>query len=143
MAEPAVILEGTEHARDSLFSTVHGAGRAMSRNAAAGKPRKRWRNDVDRVVYQSRAEALAAPGARKARSVRVREGGAIDFDAVREELRRKGIELRGGAADEAPGAYKRLGEVLAYHADSVRVLHTLTPIGVAMAGADTVDPYKD
>jgi tRNA-splicing ligase RtcB (3'-phosphate/5'-hydroxy nucleic acid ligase) len=143
MAEPAVILEGTEHARDSLFSTVHGAGRAMSRNAAAGKPRKRWRNDVDGVVYPSRAEALAAPGARKARSIRAREGGAIDFDAVRADLARKGIELRGGAADEAPGAYKRLSEVLSYHADSVRILHTLTPIGVAMAGAGTFDPYKD
>ncbi|HEV2812488.1 MAG TPA: RtcB family protein [Solirubrobacteraceae bacterium] len=143
MAEPAVILEGTEHARGALYSTVHGAGRAMSRNAAAGKPRKRWRNDVDREVYGSRDEALAAPGARKARSIRVREGGAIDFEDVKAELVRKGIELRGGAADEAPGAYKRLSEVLSYHADSVRILHTLTPIGVAMAGADTFDPYKD
>ncbi len=97
----------------------------------------------DDTLYPTRAEALAAPGATKARSVRVREGGAIDFDAVRAELRRKGIELRGGAADEAPGAYKRLSEVLSYHADSVRVLHTLTPIGVAMAGPDTFDPYKD
>jgi tRNA-splicing ligase RtcB (3'-phosphate/5'-hydroxy nucleic acid ligase) len=145
MGEPAVILEGTEQARDALYSTVHGAGRAMSRNAAAGRPRKRWVNNVrdDDGVYESQEAALAVPGATKARKVRVREGGAIDFDAVRAELERKGIELRGGAADEAPGAYKRLGEVLAYHADSVRILHTLTPIGVAMAGADTFDPYKD
>ena len=147
MGEPSVVLEGVEGpaAEAALYSTVHGAGRAMSRNAAAGKPRKRWMNDVrdDDTLYHSRDEALAAPGAKKARSVRVREGGAIDFDAVRAELRRKGIELRGGAADEAPGAYKRLSEVLSYHADSVRVLHTLTPIGVAMAGADTHDPYKD
>ncbi|HEV2061759.1 MAG TPA: RtcB family protein [Solirubrobacteraceae bacterium] len=145
MAEPAVILEGTEQARDALFSTVHGAGRAMSRNAAAGKPRRRWVNNVrdDDTLYETREEALAAPGATRARKVRVRVGGAIDFDEVRAELRRKGIELRGGAADEAPGAYKRLSEVLAYHADSVKVLHTLTPMGVAMAGADTFDPYKD
>ncbi len=88
-------------------------------------------------------EALAVAAAKSARKVRVREGGAIDFDEVRAELKRKGIELRGGAADEAPGAYKRLSEVLSYHADSVRVLHTLTPIGVAMAGADTFDPNKD
>jgi tRNA-splicing ligase RtcB (3'-phosphate/5'-hydroxy nucleic acid ligase) len=33
--------------------------------------------------------------------------------------------------------------VLAYHQDSIRVLHTLKPIGVAMAGADVKDPYKD
>jgi tRNA-splicing ligase RtcB len=145
MAEPSVILEGTEHARGALYSTIHGAGRAMSRNAAAGKPRKRWMNNVrdDGTLYPTREEALAAPGATKARSVRVREGGAIDFAAVRAELARKGIELRGGAADEAPGAYKRLSEVLSYHADTVRVLHTLTPIGVAMAGPDTFDPYKD
>jgi tRNA-splicing ligase RtcB (3'-phosphate/5'-hydroxy nucleic acid ligase) len=147
MGEPSVVLEGVENevAEASLFSTVHGAGRAMSRNAAAGRPRKRWVNNVrdDDTAYDTREEALAAPGAKSARKVRVREGGAIDFDDVRRYLARKGIELRGGAADEAPGAYKRLSEVLAYHADSVKILHTLTPIGVAMAGADTFDPYKD
>jgi tRNA-splicing ligase RtcB len=117
----------------------------MSRNAAAGRPRKRWVNNRrdDDTLYASRDEALAAPGATKARSIRVREGGAIDFDAVRADLRRKGIELRGGAADEAPGAYKRLDEVLRYHEGTVRILHTLQPLGVAMAGADTYDPYKD
>jgi tRNA-splicing ligase RtcB (3'-phosphate/5'-hydroxy nucleic acid ligase) len=62
---------------------------------------------------------------------------------VQEALSARGIELRGGAADEAPDAYKRLDEVLADHGDSIRVLHRLTPIGVAMAGADTFDPYKD
>ena len=145
MAEPAVILEGTEHARGALFSTVHGAGRVMSRNQAAGKPRKRWVNNLrdDDTHYATRAEALAAPGATKARSVRVREGGAIDYAQVKAELKRKGIELRGGDADEAPGAYKRLRDVLAAHEGTVKVLHTLTPIGVAMAGPDTVDPYKD
>jgi tRNA-splicing ligase RtcB (3'-phosphate/5'-hydroxy nucleic acid ligase) len=52
--------------------------------------------------------------------------------------------LRGRpAADEAPGAYKRLGEVLAYHAGTVEIEHTLTPLGVAMAGEGTFDPYKD
>ena len=69
--------------------------------------------------------------------------GAIDFPTVRDELAAQGIELRGGAADEAPGAYKRLSEVLAHHEGTVRILHTLRPIGVAMAGADTFDPYKD
>jgi tRNA-splicing ligase RtcB len=143
MGEPSVIVEGTEQARGALYSTVHGAGRAMSRTAAAGRPRKRWRNDVDDAVHMTRAEALAAPRARKARSVRVREGGAIDYDSVRADLRAKGIELRGGGADEAPGAYKRLPQVLAAHEGTIRVLHTLSPIGVAMAGADTHDPYKD
>ena len=147
MGEPSVILEGVESDvnADALFSTVHGAGRAMSRTKAAGRLRKRWANNVreDQTLYATREEALAVPGTKQARSVRVREGGAIDFATVREELTAKGIELRGGAADEAPGAYKRLQEVLAYHEGTVRVLHTLTPFGVAMAGADTYDPYKD
>jgi tRNA-splicing ligase RtcB len=33
--------------------------------------------------------------------------------------------------------------VLKHHAASVRILHTLKPIGVAMAGEDIFDPYKD
>jgi tRNA-splicing ligase RtcB len=69
--------------------------------------------------------------------------GLIDFERVQADLRAQGIELRGGAADEAPAAYKRLDEVLAQHGESVRVLHRLTPIGVAMAGGDIFDPYKD
>jgi tRNA-splicing ligase RtcB (3'-phosphate/5'-hydroxy nucleic acid ligase) len=117
MGEPAVILEGVESdtARDALFSTVHGAGRAMSRTQAAG----RWR----------RGKMVKPP--------------AIDFGAVQVELAARGIELRGGAADEAPLAYKRLPEVLAHHAGTIRILHELRPIGVAMAPAETYDPFKD
>jgi tRNA-splicing ligase RtcB (3'-phosphate/5'-hydroxy nucleic acid ligase) len=33
--------------------------------------------------------------------------------------------------------------VLAAHADTIRVTHRLTPIGVAMAGPDVHDPFKD
>jgi tRNA-splicing ligase RtcB len=51
--------------------------------------------------------------------------------------------LKGGAADEAPAAYKRLNDVLMYHNRTIAVTHTLFPIGVAMAGSDTFDPYKD
>jgi len=69
--------------------------------------------------------------------------GLIDFGAVQQTLVDAGIELRGGAADEAPAAYKRLDEVLAAHADTIEILHRLTPIGVAMAAPDTFDPYKD
>ena len=49
----------------------------------------------------------------------------------------------GGGADEAPEVYKRLPEVLAAHGDTVRVKHRLRPLGVAMAGRDVRDPYKD
>ena len=33
--------------------------------------------------------------------------------------------------------------VLNEHKDTVRILHTLTPVGVAMAGKNEFDPYKD
>ena len=39
--------------------------------------------------------------------------------------------------------YKRLPDVLAAHGDTIRVLHTLQPVGVAMAGIEEFDPYKD
>ncbi len=44
---------------------------------------------------------------------------------------------------ESPHCYKRLPEVLDAHGATIRVLHTLTPLGVAMAGANEFDPYKD
>jgi tRNA-splicing ligase RtcB (3'-phosphate/5'-hydroxy nucleic acid ligase) len=112
MGEPSVILAGadTAAARAALYSTVHGAGRRLSRTQAKGK---------------------------KGRP------GLIDYAAVRADLRDRGIELRGGDADEAPDAYKRLEEVLAEHGDSIHVLHRLRPLGVAMAGPDTFDPYRD
>jgi tRNA-splicing ligase RtcB len=58
-------------------------------------------------------------------------------------VRDKGVTLRGAGTDESPHCYKRLPEVLQYHATNVKVLHTLRPVGVAMAGEDVVDPYKD
>lgn len=32
---------------------------------------------------------------------------------------------------------------MAHHADTVEIVHKLTPLGVAMAGSEIVDPYKD
>jgi tRNA-splicing ligase RtcB (3'-phosphate/5'-hydroxy nucleic acid ligase) len=58
-------------------------------------------------------------------------------------LRRRGVQLRGGDLDESPMAYRRLDEVLAHHAGTVRVLHRLRPFGVVMAGPGEFDPYKD
>lgn len=151
MGEASVILEGTERAEDALFSTVHGAGRVMSRTEAAGKikRRKRWVcSDRNCDYFHTDRHQFACPDHPGARPIKrhVAEqvrAGRIDFPAVQATLRNQGIELRGGAADEAPGAYKRLDEVLAAHGDTIRVLHRLRPLGVAMAGADTFDPYKD
>ena len=69
--------------------------------------------------------------------------GLVDFDAAKARLVAQGIELRGAGPDEAPECYKRLTDVLAFHGDTVRVLHVLNPIGVAMAGKETFDPFKD
>jgi tRNA-splicing ligase RtcB len=127
MGDVSVILEGTggKEAERALFSTVHGAGRVMSRTQAAGK--RKW-------VYDRRA-------GRKVPTI-VRPG-AVDWEATKATLRERGIELRGGGPDEAPAVYKRLEEVLGHHAGSIRVLHTLRPLGVAMAGIEVHDPYKD
>lgn len=129
MGETSVILEGLPQERSTaghaeasfaLWSTVHGAGRVMGRAEAAGKWKGRGR---DRV--------LVRPG----KVTRAMMDGWLQ-DAG-------GVELRGAGEDEAPQCYKRLGQVLAAHQNTVRVLHTLTPVGVAMAGKDEHDPYKD
>jgi len=119
MGETSVILEGVENesAKHSLYSTVHGAGRVMGRMEAKGR--------IDRKT-----------GA-------VSRAGKITREMMREWVDRAGVELRGAGLDESPHCYKRLNEVLTEHGDSIRILHTLTPIGVAMAGANEFDPYKD
>jgi tRNA-splicing ligase RtcB (3'-phosphate/5'-hydroxy nucleic acid ligase) len=58
-------------------------------------------------------------------------------------LQRRGVLLAGGDLDESPMAYRRLPDVLAHHAGSVKVLHTLHPFAVAMAGNADFDPWKD
>jgi tRNA-splicing ligase RtcB len=58
-------------------------------------------------------------------------------------LREKGVMVSGGDLDESPMAYRRLPDVLKHHAGSVKVLHTLRPIAVAMAGRGDFDPWKE
>jgi len=119
MGETSVILEGVENdaARHSLYSTVHGAGRVMGRNEAKGKTDRKTGN--------------------------VLRPGKVSPQMMREWVERAGVELRGAGLDESPHCYKRLHEVLREHGDSIRILHALTPVGVAMAGANEFDPYKD
>jgi tRNA-splicing ligase RtcB len=120
MGDDAVIVEGVDSttSREALFSTVHGAGRIMSRTAAKGKFVKVGKK-------------------------RIRQEGLVRHDEMMKWLHHRGIILRGGDLDEAPQAYRRLPDVLNAHAGTIRVLHTLRPLGVAMAGRDIVDPYKD
>jgi tRNA-splicing ligase RtcB len=100
----------------ALYSTVHGAGRVMSRTAAAGK---------------------------RTRQGRVLKEGAISREMMHAWVKRKGVVLRGGGTDESPHVYRRLPDVLAAQGATVQVLHTLRPLIVVMAGADEFDPYKD
>ena len=45
--------------------------------------------------------------------------------------------------DESSHCYKRIKEVLRYHGGTIRVLHVLKPIGVAMAPPDEIAPFRD
>jgi tRNA-splicing ligase RtcB len=126
MLDTSVIIEGvdTELAKETLYSTVHGAGRVMSRTEASGKTK--WIKDEN---GRKRPTVIAK--------------GKVDFDLVKENMKNHKIELRGAGADEAPECYKKLNEVLGYMGDTIKVIHELEPIGVAMAGNETFDPYKD
>lgn len=126
MAGDSVIIEGVESeiSRKALYTTVHGAGRIMSRTRSAGK--RKWIRDKKGI---SRLEII--------------KKGIIDFDDVKYEMLKRKIELRGGDSDEAPECYKDLNEVLKYQGNTIKVLFKLHPVGVAMAGSETFDPYKD
>ena len=121
MGDNAVIVKGIDgpESKESLYSTVHGAGRVMSRTQAAGKSK-----------FVS------------GRKVRVSEG-EISRPMMMAWLQEKGVTLRGAGTDESPHAYKRLDDVLKYHASTMKVLHTLAPVGVAMASDGEEDPFRD
>jgi tRNA-splicing ligase RtcB len=125
MGDDAVIVQGASAPgtpiealqRDALFSTVHGAGRVMSRSQAAGK--RNWRTG------------------------KILKPGLVSPRMMEDWVREKGVVLRGGGLDESPHAYRRLPSVLEAQRGTIEVLHTLRPLIVVMAGADMFDPYKD
>jgi tRNA-splicing ligase RtcB (3'-phosphate/5'-hydroxy nucleic acid ligase) len=125
MGDDAVIVRGAastdaavaEAQEAALFSTVHGAGRVMSRTAAAGK--------------------------RNRKTGRIITPGRVTPEMMHGWLETKGVILRGGGLDESPHAYRRLPDVLAAQGPTIEVAHTLRPLVVVMAGADEFDPYKD
>jgi tRNA-splicing ligase RtcB (3'-phosphate/5'-hydroxy nucleic acid ligase) len=121
MGDDAVIIAGakenTDEQRAALYSTVHGAGRVMSRTEARGK-----------IDWKTKE---------------IKSPGKVSWDMLHEWVGRKGVILRGGGLDESPHAYRRLPEVLAAQGTTVKVLHTLRPLIVVMAGQDEFDPYKD
>jgi tRNA-splicing ligase RtcB (3'-phosphate/5'-hydroxy nucleic acid ligase) len=120
MGDDAVIIRGaaanTDAQKAALYSTVHGAGRVMSRTAAAGHRKRRNK-----------------PGSQ----------GAISYEMMHDWVRAKGVILRGGGRDESPHVYRRLPEVLSAQGPTIEVVHTLRPLIVVMAGENEFDPYKD
>lgn len=126
MFDTSVIIEGVDSpdSADGLYSTVHGAGRVMSRRKAKGKTK--W-----------------VKGKSGRRRIITTKPGVVDFRKTQDKARALGIELRGGGADESPECYKSLEEVLKYQGNTIRILHKLKPVGVAMAGDDDFDPYID
>jgi len=121
MGDNAVIIEGVDSAlsKEALYSTVHGAGRVMSRTAARG-----------RFVRDENGK-------------KQRQAGLVRHDDMMKWIHDLGVCLRGADLDEAPQAYRRLPAVLKEHDGTIKILHTLRPIGVAMAGKGEFDPYKD
>lgn len=115
--DPRADAETSARQRGALFSTVHGAGRVMSRTQAAGK--------------------------RDRRTGRVLSAGRVTAEMMTSWVREKGVVLRGGGLDESPHVYRRLPDVLAAQGGTIEVLHTLRPLIVVMAGDGEVDPYKD
>lgn len=124
MGEKSVILKGidSDKSKEALYSTVHGAGRVMSRTTAAGKTR--WKDGVKTVI----------------------KPGIISNEMLHNwVVKEANVELRGGGVDESPHCYKRLDKVLEAHAGTVEIENILTPIIVVMAGdtSKDFDPYKD
>lgn len=118
MGDISVIVEGKNSVENekAFYSTVHGAGRIMSRTEAAGK--MNWKK-------------------------RTRSGGKISPKQMNDAVQDYGVELRGGGTDESPFVYRKLETVLEAHKDTIDILHVLKPVGVCMAGANEFDPYKD
>lgn len=121
MGEESVIIEGVDSqlSKDSMYSTIHGAGRVMSRTEASGK--RRWK---------------------KGKKTQITEG-KVTQKMMTDWVDRAGVELRGGGTDESPHCYKRLTDVLEAHEGTLKIICKLRPIGVAMAGCNEIDPYKD
>ena len=88
MGDDSVILQGKagELASEALHSTVHGAGRVMSRTEAKGKTHRK----TGKVIRP----------------------GKVSHQMMEDWLREKDVVLRGGGLDESPHAYRRLPEVL-------------------------------
>src|SRR5699024_7641162 len=110
MADISVILQGvdSEKSRQAFYSTIHGAGRVMSRTQAAGK--MNWKT-------------------------KKRRGGLVTQNKMDKAIKDYGVELRGGGLDESPFVYRNLQDVLDAHKGTIEILNVLRPVGVSMSGS--------
>jgi len=78
MGDVSYIVQGKESplSAEALYSTVHGAGRVMSRTAAAGK--RDWKTG------------------------QIKKPGLVSPQMMADWLVREGVTLRGGGLDESP-----------------------------------------
>ena len=163
MGDDAVILRGVESEASAaaLYSTVHGAGRVMSRTDARGRIAVMAQCTVAGCAssaswpdYEAAVKAAGLkPGARftlcaghadqSMKKQKLRQPGRVRHDDWQAWLKDKAVTVIGGDLDEAPQAYRRLPEVLSAHAGTIEIVHRLRPFGVIMAGAKEFDPYKD
>jgi tRNA-splicing ligase RtcB (3'-phosphate/5'-hydroxy nucleic acid ligase) len=122
MGDIAVVVRGVdaEGARRALHSTVHGAGRVMSRSQARGNRRGTRPGRISHEMMEARLDEY-----RREHSVP--------------------LERRGGDVDESPFVYRPLRSVLDAHVatGTAEIVTTLLPVAVCMAGSDVRDPYKD
>ena len=155
MEDYSVIVEGLDNevSRKSFYSTIHGSGRIMSRSQAIGKKKllKEFlcnnRNcdgsiPFDPILSNPKCEKCGTK-MRKNKKWSIKSKGLVDYSTVQERIKKKGIILRGGGADESPEVYKKLTDVLKYHEKTIKIQHKLYPIIVCMAQAEIYDPYKD
>jgi tRNA-splicing ligase RtcB len=154
MGDMSVILEGVESnlSRESLYSTVHGAGRVMSRNQAV-KGKHEWvcpAFAADGIhcsmrygpPQQKPPKDMKCPE-HKVQLVKSQLEPPINFRDVQDAEKRMGVQLRGAGPDESPAVYRRLQDVLTAHGDTVKILNVLRPVVVVMAGKEVKDPYAD
>ena len=122
MGDWAVVVEGIDSplAERTLRSTVHGAGRVMSRSRAKGNRKGTRPGIITRDMMRDR------------------------LDQFRHETGYP-LEVRGGDVEESPFVYRKLDDVVRAHEETqtIRVVHRMLPIAVCMAGTDVWDPFKD
>lgn len=131
MGDNAVVVQGSvdpdaiTQQENALFSTVHGAGRKMSRGAALGA-----RNWKTKKMKRNADGTVARPP-------------LVTRDMMNDYMKERGVILRGADVDESPFVYKNLDIVLASQGNTIQRLKTLKPLIVCMADERNVDWYKD